>query len=238
MSQKVVELANEIHDDLLKLVSPASPASIRASSLRLSRNPALFWICVSAIAFFIIFIIPIFLPLFNVKNEEIFDLLRIVGGAGLGSAFYALYTASHYVKNSTFNPKYSQTYVVRFLLGILSGIILALFLRDSFIDKAGDPKSPDGSSPLSRLSVAALALIGGYAAEAVARILDRVSETLVTLVSGGDKDKAEAVKSKATADAEKKTQAVTSEAVRKLQDALTATDTKAAVQKVIGEMLK
>lgn len=249
MAAGVIELANEVHDRLLKLVAPASPASIRASTLRPSGNSALFWICVSAAFFFVVFIIPVIVTALSKKGadqsdlSDLKDLLQIVGGAGLGSAFYALYTASSYIKTSTFDPKYNTTYSLRFFIGLLSGLILAYFLRDvlklyasSSVPAAG--AASGNNVQLANIGVAALALIGGYAAEAVARILDRVSETLVTLVSGSDKDKIDAERQKATADADKKTAQMTSDTARKLQQALTETDVKAAVQRVMGDLLK
>jgi hypothetical protein len=129
------------------------------------------------------------------------DLLQIVGGAGPGSSFYALHTASGYIKSGTFDPKYDNTYLMRFSLGLLSGLILAYFLKDFLNINTASSNGPS----LAKIGVSALVLVGGYAAEAVAQILDRVSDTLVALVSGSDKDKIDAAKQKADIDAEKKT---------------------------------
>jgi hypothetical protein len=228
----VLDLAVEVHDRLVKLVAPASPASIEASSLARARNPALFFICVCAGVSFLIFIIPAISSAFgnNLLGKDLSDLLQIVGGAGLGSSFYALHTAASYIKSSTFEPKYNNTYLIRFALGLLSGIILAKFLIEFF-----------QNSP--KIGVAALALMGGYAAEAVAQILDRVSASLVALVSGSDKDKIDAAKQKADADAEKKAMQALSDTVKKLQQAASTKDPKdpdamaKSVQKVISEIL-
>jgi hypothetical protein len=225
----VLDLAVEVHDQLVKLVAPASPASIEASSLTRGRNPVLFFICVCAAISFLIFIIPVIFSAFgdNLLGKELSELLQIVGGAGLGSSFYALYTAMGYIKSSTFEPKYSNTYLIRFGLGLLSGIILAKFLAGFF-----------GDAP--KITVSVLALVGGYAAEAVAKILDRVSDTLVTLVSGNDKDKVDAARQKADADAEKKTMQALSDTTKKLQQAVIDKDPDSmakSVHKVIGEIL-
>jgi hypothetical protein len=253
MAQGVIDAANEVHDQLLKLVAPASPASIRASSLRLSRNPTLCWICILAGIFFIIFVVPIFITALSGDGSnrtnftDLKDLLQIVGGAGLGSAFYALYTASDYIKTSTFDPKYNATYSIRFLLGVLSGLILAYFLKDLIrpdhvaggnTGGAGGTNANGNQIQLYNIGVAALALIGGYAAEAVARILDRLSETLVTLVSGSDKDKLDAEKQKAQADAQLKTVQTNSDTARKIQKALAQPDMPKAIRDVLDDLLK
>lgn len=251
MAAGVLELANDAHDQLLKLVAPATPASIRASTLRPSGNRALFWICIFAVIFFLVFITPIIVAALSAKGgdlsnlKDLDDLFQIVGGAGLGSAFYALYTASSYIKTSTFDPKYNTTYLLRFFIGLLAGLILAYFLRDVLKLYAVSPASGTGAgatpgtgAQLANIGVAALALIGGYAAEAVARILDRVSETLVTLISGSDRDKIDAARQKATADADKKTAQMAGDTARKLQQALSETDVKGAVQRVMGDLLK
>jgi mannitol-specific phosphotransferase system IIBC component len=235
MTTGVLGLASDVHDQLLRLVAPASPGSIEASSLRPSRNPALFAICLFAAASFAIFVIPIVISAVakDLLNKDLNDMLQIIGGAGLGSSFYALHTASHYIESGRFDPKYNNTYLIRFGLGLLSGLILAYFLKDFLNINTTNSNGPT----LAKIGVSALALVGGYAAEAVAQILDRVSDTLVALVSGSDKDKIEAAKQKADADSDKKTTQAISETVRKLQQAVNDTDPKAAVQKVMADLL-
>lgn len=245
MVRGVVELANEVHDELLKLVTPASPASIRASSFQRARNPALFAILVFAVISFVVFVTPMFITALagsdDANLDELKSMLQIVGGAGLGSAFYSLYTASFYIKTGTFDPKYNSIYWIRFLIGVLSGLILAYFLRD-FLTSEGTAANGGNASrraaQLYHIGVPALALIGGYAADAVARILDRVSETLVALISGSDKDKIDAARQKADADAQMKTAQVNSETVRRLQTALAADDVPKAVRTVMDGLLR
>lgn len=239
MASGVLDLAADVHDQLLKLVAPASPGSIAASSLTPRRNPALFSICLFAVFSFVIFIIPVLLSavakdrLGQDVGHDLSDLLQIVGGAGLGSSFYALHTASSYIKSGTFDPKYNNTYLIRFGLGLLSGLILAYFLKDFLNINTTNSNGPS----LAKIGVSALALVGGYAAEAVAQILDRISDTLVALVSGSDKDKIDAAKQKADIVAEKKTSQVLNDTVNKLNQALNDPNMTSAVQKVVGDLL-
>jgi len=46
-------------------------------------------------------------------------------GAGLGAAFYTLFTAHEYVRKRTFDPRYNSVYLIRFVLGVIAGLILA-----------------------------------------------------------------------------------------------------------------
>ena len=233
-----VDTANEVHAELLRAIAPVTPGTIRASSLSWRRNPQLFGIACSAGISFLIFIVPIIMWADDASNHKAFtELCQIIGAAGMGSAFYALYTASGYINSTTFDQRYSSTYVVRFCLGVLAGIILGYFLKELLhlgssgtgatapggplpggTPPSGTPPTaagvtaPSGAAsggkgtggPAADIAVSALALIGGFASDAVARILFRVSETLVALVSGTDKEKVDAARQKAVAEAEKK----------------------------------
>lgn len=241
----VLELAAEVHDGLVALIKPATPGSIQASSIMPQRNFALFFICCWALVSFLIFIVPVVssaAPAFKqLFSKELSDLFAILGAAGLGSCFYGLYSASDYIRTSTFDPRYNQTYLIRFGLGLLSGIILAYFLKDFLAIKTEGSGDGDANAPnLGKISVAALALIGGYAAEGVAQILTRVADTLVALVSGSDRDKIDTAQQKADAGAEKKTMQARNDIAAKLQAALSKPDSTAQlgeVNAVIKEIL-
>jgi hypothetical protein len=101
--------------------------------------------------------------------------------AGLGAAFFGLFTAHEYVKNRTFDPRYNSVYLIRFVLGVVAGLILgnlsALF---------------DKNDTFMRLGPGLIALLGGFSAEAVNQILQRLVEIMVTVVKGGNDDVAKA----------------------------------------------
>src|SRR5438270_13746307 len=100
--------------------------------------------------------------------------MHLISAAGLGACFYALFKARRFITNGTYDPKYEPTYWVRFILGITAGTLLALL-----IPVGGSAGSVELTKPL-------LALLGGFSAEAVYRILLRMVETLETLVQGSD----------------------------------------------------
>ncbi|HYE89815.1 MAG TPA: hypothetical protein VEA38_02290 [Terriglobales bacterium] len=104
--------------------------------------------------------------------------------AALGAAFYNLYAAHEYVRNRTFDPRYNSVYLIRFILGLVSGLILGN-LAGAF----------EGNTLLARLGPGVLALLGGFSAEAVYQILQRLVEIALAVVRG---DNAAAAKAKVT----------------------------------------
>jgi hypothetical protein len=98
--------------------------------------------------------------------------------ASLGACFHGLFTVNRYIVDGTYDPNYSTTYVVRYLLGVMSGLILA-----SLIDV-------DPNSSLYALARPLLALIGGFSASVVYRVLQRLVDTVERLI-GVDIDKLE-----------------------------------------------
>jgi hypothetical protein len=187
-----VALAFEVHGELTQIVSPATPRTIRASrpsagqDWRLGANnktvKLLLWASIISLLHFI----PVaFLVQADTKMgipEHVlkwFPVLMTLTAASIGSAFYGLYTAHKYLVNFTFDPKYHQVYVIRFVLGLSAGTILGHFGKDLFGANANGAKE---------LAPAVLALVGGYAAEAVSQILQRFSDTLITMVRGSNRD--------------------------------------------------
>ncbi len=173
MSHENLQLALSIHGELCKIVHPATPNSIRYSQIK--NNNTLIFIIVAGIISFATFISPLI-------KSGLPDFVQILGAAGLGITFHSLYTANSYLHNSTFDPRYNQKYIINFALGLLAGVILGLFGNDIF----GDANATNTSF---NLSANLLALVGGFSAEAVAQILQRIADTLVTLVRGSNKEK-------------------------------------------------
>ena len=217
--QRSMALVLDAHARLSALVTPANPESIRASSLK--NNKTLLAIALFGFVSFVAFVLPLLISL-----DMVGDIALLLGASGLGSTFYSLYTATKYLRERTFDPKYNQVYAIRFALGIFAGFILGHFGPQLLDAAEQDPQKSIGP-PL-------LALVGGFSAEAVAQILQRVADTLVTMVRGSGKERAEA-------EAEKELAKKASMTATKLQEALNAgTPEKVheGVQAVIREMVK
>src|ERR1044071_4901399 len=108
--------------------------------------------------------------------NDIIQLLNAAFGAGLGAAFYVLLSAQPYLTNRSFDPKYNATYASRFIIGLIAGIILASGLRPIISTHLEGGQFP--------ITPGILAILGGYAAEAVQQILQRLVEVLLTAVRG------------------------------------------------------
>jgi hypothetical protein len=96
-----------------------------------------------------------------------------LSAATLGAGFYTLFTAYKYISERTYEPAYNSINLLRFFLGIVSGVILASF-------------GPDiGAKEYNPI---VLGLIGGYSSEAVNQILLRMTEVLGAAIKGSGKD--------------------------------------------------
>lgn len=187
-----------IHAALSELVAPATPQTIQytiprarfftgeAVTIPLIRN---MWII--SILFLIGFICTLYLYETNLpatqaasqntkQTFKIFLSLHLLFSAGLGAYFYALYTANKYYVTRTFDPKYHTFYNNRIIIGIIAGFILA-----NIIDAQ---KLAADSNMFTKFTPSILALLGGYSADAVNKILARIVAMLTALVQGEMKD--------------------------------------------------
>ncbi|UTW56100.1 hypothetical protein [Kordiimonas sp. SCSIO 12610] len=152
-------------------------------------------------------------------------LISSLGGAFLGSAFYALYSASQYIKAQTFDPGYTQVYLIRLILGIFAGYLLANII----IPNSGDNF---GETGIIKYGPELLGVIGGFSAEAVIQILQRFSDTLVTIVKGSDKEKVKSEVKKAVT----KTTTETSSKLNGILAKDDATEMKDDIKQIIKDL--
>lgn len=104
--------------------------------------------------------------------ELLLNELFYLSAAGLGASFGALFTANRYITEGTFDPKYESSYWIRFALGLIAGIILAEVI------------TLVSEESLTGLAKPALAMVGGFSAALVYRILNRLVETIESLFRG------------------------------------------------------
>ena len=174
--QKMCNLALSTHNKLNMLSKPANAVSIRYTEFRsgffLKNNPvvnALLTLTLLSLAAYITFkVIPPFL------SQEGMNSLIIISASGLGAGFYTLITVRKYLITRSYNPRYNPSYLIRFFLGIAAGVILAFMFKDYFKQ--------------TKYSIEILAVVGGFAADAVGVMLKRVSEILIATFKGIEKD--------------------------------------------------
>jgi hypothetical protein len=184
------------HAALSKSIAPATPLSLEATAPApgplgsLRRPPLIMWMIIIAIVAAAGFVVTnILLTLYG--NSLAIEKLNWCFAAGLGAVFYVLFAAHGYVKDRTFDPRYNTVYLIRFVLGVLSGLILAIVLGASLFKN---------NPTISNLGPAVIALLGGFSTEAVYQILQRLVDILLAAVRGDDSD---SVKAKASQAAQK-----------------------------------
>jgi hypothetical protein len=178
-------LGAALHGQLSALIRPVTPRTLAATEF--SRDPlrlgsaVLLVIALAATA--LAAVIGYSATLAGATNQTgtLIVQLNYLFAALLGAAFSALFTASPYVRDRTFDPRYVLVYIMRLVLGVIAGLILAnlgsgLFTSETLIAKLG---------------TGMIGLLGGYSAEAVRSVLDRLVEVLVAAVHGEDQSKAQ-----------------------------------------------
>lgn len=104
----------------------------------------------------------------------LWNTLFLLFCAGLGASFAALFQAHRYVAASTYDPKYDASYGARLILGVIAGLILVEMLPAQLFDHGS----------MHNFGKPALAMLGGFSATAVHRLLQRLVDALETLVRG------------------------------------------------------
>jgi hypothetical protein len=174
------------HAELVRLVAPATPRTIlllsegRRSPLAMLGPVRL----VRQMLVAVLILLALFVLLSTTKyvNATSGDILTSTGlslfvnelffltAGGLGAAFSALFTAYRYIADGTYDPKYESTYWLRFILGLMAGLLLPALIPVT------------GSTDNETLTRPLLALLGGFSASVLYRILERLVGAVESLV--------------------------------------------------------
>lgn len=202
-TERVKTLAS-IHSQLAEILAPATPRTV----LLLENEARIvgFWgflgpvglirrMMLLAILFLVGLVAIAVTPQVNADNIALgiflsdgWVLLLNLGflftASGLGGCFAGLFQASRFVANSTFDPKYESSYWIKIVLGLMAGMILAELVPLDFL--GGDT----GDRSIESIGKPLLALLGGFSAAAVYRIIARMVDSLESLVRGDTKEAA------------------------------------------------
>ena len=178
------------HTELARIVAPATPRTIMLLSegrrsrlamlgpVRLVRQ-----MLATVVVLLVVFVLLSTTSYVNATSGDILtstglDLLVnelfFLAAGGLGAAFSALFTAYRYIADGTYDPKYESTYWLRFILGLMAGLLLPALIP---ID--------DSSHTLTR---PLLALVGGFSASVLYRILERLVGAVESLVRADSRE--------------------------------------------------
>ncbi len=197
-SDDLAEGLTRIHNELARIISPASPRAILLlrkeetikSPLKVfGPVPLIRHVMIASLIFLLGFVFISLSPDVNTQNIEaglfaseglplLLNLLFLLSAAGLGACFSALFKANSYVVSGTYEPRYEATYWARISLGLIAGLLLATLIPVN--EEAGDWTKLFGK-PL-------LALLGGFSAALLYRILNRLVSTVESLIAGETKD--------------------------------------------------
>jgi len=213
------------HAELVRIVAPATPRTILlVSEGRRSRLSMLGPVrlvrqmLIAVVVLLVSFVLLAMSPDVNARSGDpltssgwalLVNELFFIALGGLGAAFSALFTAYRYISEGTYDPKYESTYWLRFILGLMAGLLLPALIPIG------------GGADDSTLTKPLLALLGGFSAAMLYRVLERLVTTVESLVQGDSRElraaERQAVTARAVADAGRERLAVAAE-LRRLQD--------------------
>jgi hypothetical protein len=130
-------------------------------------------------------------------GPQVSDMIKLLLSSALGSYFYSIYTANKYFVSRTFDKKYVTFYNNRIIIGIIAGFILSYIINFNILNcQVTKEILSDGRTIehypnkdiISQLPKILLALLGGFSADGVIRILNRIVAMLIALVQGETKD--------------------------------------------------
>ncbi|HET7463334.1 MAG TPA: hypothetical protein VFJ82_18930 [Longimicrobium sp.] len=191
------------HDQLSRLVAPATPRALIA--LGDDRGGRVAWLgsvglvrrmlaasIISVIVFVALSITKVTNtdtgPGMSFANSSGWPLLANelfwMASAGIGASFAMLMQVNGYIVKRTYDPKYEPTYWIKFILGVMAGFILvALIPIGGNAQPSGTAGAASGVGGAS-LALPTLAMLGGFSASAVYRILAKLVESVEAVFRG------------------------------------------------------
>jgi hypothetical protein len=114
-----------------------------------------------------------------------------LASAGVGASFAMLFQINEFIVNRSYDPKYESSYWIKFLIGVIAGFILvALVPLDGLegeVAAAGTARTATAAQALARPT---LAMLGGFSASAVYRILNRLISTVESVFRADPREEA------------------------------------------------
>jgi hypothetical protein len=179
------------HNRLVDIVAPATPRTIlflQTSAQQagpwgfLGKVPFVRRVMYAAILFLLGFILIRISPAVNLVSPDgnameasgwplLLQELFLIATAGLGASFAVLFEVNRHTLQAAFDPIYEPFYWTRFALGLIAGVMLAELVPT------------DTSKPIYHgVAKPTLALLGGFSASVVYRVLVHLRHTIESLI--------------------------------------------------------
>jgi hypothetical protein len=99
----------------------------------------------------------------------------LVSAASLGACFANLQRINTFISEGTYDPRFQSTYWTRWVMGVISGVILSQLVYNSFLAHSG---ADTGARAAGAIAQPILALVGGYSVDFVHGVLRRAINTV------------------------------------------------------------
>ncbi|CCN47428.1 conserved hypothetical protein [Vibrio nigripulchritudo MADA3029] len=193
----------DIYNQLAELVAPAKPQTILLMyEENKEASPFLFLGSVPlirrmmAVALISLFSLIGLSLSGSINNENMvssmFDLegtdllyvqAMLLASAAIGASFAGLFKANSYVTQGIYDPKHESSYWVRFVVGLISGITLTQLIPIN-LDSVAQSNDLIADSEANHAAIRiTTALLGGFSANLVYNLLDRIVETLKSFIT-------------------------------------------------------
>lgn len=157
-----------------------------------------------------------------------------LAAAGIGASFAMLFHLNDQIVARTYDPDEAPSHWVKFFLGVVAGFILVALV----------PLETAADTGAAALAPPTIALLGGFSASAVYRILTRMVEALESVFSGGAREQVVAAeKAAVTRASEEITQARVGlagqlvEIQQRLAAGMTAEEASAQLRQVVAGLV-
>ena len=131
--------------------------------------------------------------------DQVQRLAFLLAAASVGGSFYALFKMNSYIKKGTFDMKYAATYWSSYVLGLVSGILLSelfiVFISSGDATEVSDHIANERGLDEDKLLNTArfllkpiLAILGGFSANLVYRVINRLIEAVESVFKGSAED--------------------------------------------------
>jgi hypothetical protein len=194
----------KLHRALSKKIAPARPKTVWLLCKESHRKKWLKFLgpvglvrrlMVIAIISLICFIAVSLSPQINLENIQsgiyalsgtklLIVMSFLLTSASLGASFNNLFQANQYIVKNIYDPKYESSYWIRYVLGIIAGIMLAVVIPIPDVNEANDAHFAVASRPM-------LAMLGGFSASLVYRILFRIIYSVESIFIGKQSEETE-----------------------------------------------